>query len=212
MKSYSIDNSGEKRILLIFVGFLSFFVCMELITLEYFYLSDLSFLDARSLTSTKSFQKQKRGGYSSTAFDNKVERNSRRIDLVNNSNPLNDVKHENVLPVTGTLSEEKINGINEAKTGEATTGGGNMSSSSVHIRPLDEILKEAGVDVTEDIRNSLPEPGGIERLYGGEPVILGLEQCEIFQNNVPLGEEFVTVAGMFNTVSTRSFSEWIIGI
>lgn len=71
--------------------------------------------------------------------------------------------------------------------------------SSAHIRPLDKILKKAGVDVTEDLRNTLPEPDGIERLYGGEPVILGLEKCEMFQNNVPLGEEFLTVAGMFNT-------------
>lgn len=170
---------------------------MELISLEYFCLNDLSFLDARSLTSTKSFEKQKQGSHSSIVA-NDIEESSHRNDLVNDSNQGNDAKHENVRPVvTGALSE-KVNDKDELKIKDATTGSGNMLSSA-HIRPLDKILKKAGVDVTEDLRNTLPEPDGIERLYGGEPVILGLEKCEMFQNNVPLGEEFLTVAGMFNT-------------
>lgn len=66
---------------------------------------------------------------------------------------------------------------------------------------LEEILKRAGVEVTDEIRNQLPPKENFASMYGSEPIIVGLERCERFQNTVDLSDAYIGPAGMFNTVS-----------
>jgi len=69
------------------------------------------------------------------------------------------------------------------------------------LMPLEDILKRAGVEVTDEIRDQLPPKEDVISMYGSEPVIVGLDQCKIFQNTVDLSGAFIGPAGMFNTVS-----------
>lgn len=76
--------------------------------------------------------------------------------------------------------------------------------STVHlqqqgIRPLDVILKSAGINVTEEIQKSLPPLSDIINVYSADPIILGEERCHEFQTLIPPGEAFIAPAGMFNT-------------
>lgn len=74
-----------------------------------------------------------------------------------------------------------------------------LEHSSLGIRSLDEILMKAGVNVTSEISASLPPPSEAERMYGSQPVILGLDRCETFQKTVPGDDAYIGPAGMFNT-------------
>ena len=68
------------------------------------------------------------------------------------------------------------------------------------MKPLAEILELAGVEVDDQLRQSLPPVEGVIEMYGSEPVIIGTDRCEAFQNSIDKGEGFVGPAGMFNTV------------
>jgi hypothetical protein len=68
------------------------------------------------------------------------------------------------------------------------------------MKPLAEILELAGVEVDDELRQSLPPVEGVIEMYGSEPVIIGTDRCEAFQNSIIKGEGFVGPAGMFNTV------------
>lgn len=69
------------------------------------------------------------------------------------------------------------------------------------LKSLDEILIRAGVEVTDELRGQLPPKEDVASMYGSEPVIVGLEQCERFQNTVVKSDAYIGPAGMFNTVS-----------
>jgi hypothetical protein len=68
------------------------------------------------------------------------------------------------------------------------------------MKPLAEILELAGVEVDDELRQSLPPVEGVVEMYGSEPVIIGTDRCEAFQNSIIKGEGFLGPAGMFNTV------------
>ena len=83
-----------------------------------------------------------------------------------------------------------------------------VSNSDTHptsIRPLDEILAKAGVE-TNELNETLPTVEGIIDMYGSEPVIVGMDRCETFQNSIIKGDGFVGPAGMFNTVSAQDIN------
>mmetsp|Transcript_22578 Transcript_22578/g.33045 ORF Transcript_22578/g.33045 Transcript_22578/m.33045 type:complete len:414 (-) Transcript_22578:87-1328(-) len=67
------------------------------------------------------------------------------------------------------------------------------------VRPLEEILASAGVEVTQEIQDSLPPVQDIVDMYGDRPVIAGLDRCDAFQDSIKFGEGFIAPAGMFNT-------------
>mmetsp|Transcript_17148 Transcript_17148/g.32470 ORF Transcript_17148/g.32470 Transcript_17148/m.32470 type:complete len:396 (+) Transcript_17148:63-1250(+) len=67
------------------------------------------------------------------------------------------------------------------------------------IRPLEAILKSAGVDVTEEIQKSLPPLDDIVNAYSDHPIIIGEERCHEFQSSIPREKAFLAPAGMFNT-------------
>ena len=69
------------------------------------------------------------------------------------------------------------------------------------LKSLDEILIRAGVEVTDELRGQLPPKEDVASMYGSEPVIIGLEQCDRFQSTVVKSDAYIGPAGMFNTVS-----------
>ena len=77
----------------------------------------------------------------------------------------------------------------------------NPDAIKTSLRPLEEILAAANVQVDDELKQSLPPLEDIIDMYGSEPIILGTERCETFRSTVEKGEAFVGPAGMFNTVS-----------
>ncbi|KAG7348538.1 hypothetical protein IV203_017243 [Nitzschia inconspicua] len=65
------------------------------------------------------------------------------------------------------------------------------------------ILNDAGivVDNPSEMRR-LPRWQQVTELYGPKPVILGLDQCQSFQDRVPPQNRFLGVAGNFNSGTT----------
>lgn len=70
---------------------------------------------------------------------------------------------------------------------------------STPLRSLDQILRTAGVNLTDEILHSLPSIEDVRNMYGSKPVIYGLDQCDEFQSSIGIGEEYLAPAGMFNT-------------
>jgi len=67
------------------------------------------------------------------------------------------------------------------------------------LRSYEDILKAAGVEITDEIQSSLPPLSDLEDMYGSEPVIIGLEKCSEFRSKYGPNEAFMGPAGMFNT-------------
>ena len=65
---------------------------------------------------------------------------------------------------------------------------------------LVDILHEAGIDeIDPEVIAVLPKWSAVEHLYGGSPVILGLERCEEFREQADPIDGSLGIAGMFNT-------------
>jgi len=96
------------------------------------------------------------------------------------------------------LSKEKTNG---AKKKEGTNKNGG-------ILPLEDILIQAGVEVTPDLKAKLPSAQEVEALYGPRPIIHGLDTCQAFRDAVLPEDRFIAPAGMFNT-GTNLMSEFL---
>jgi hypothetical protein len=74
---------------------------------------------------------------------------------------------------------------------------------------LVDILYDAGVEeIDVDSILSLPLWSSVTKLYGEEPVILGLERCEEFRTTIPLDDASIGTAGMFNT-GTNPFAMYV---
>jgi len=102
--------------------------------------------------------------------------------------------------VNKRVHKQKVSAQNDIFQAKA----GNMRHSTKKIdtggiRPLQEILRKAGVEMTDDIQKSLPPLEGIVQMYGSKPIIIGEETCEAFQASIPQGDRFLAPAGMFNT-------------
>ncbi len=64
-----------------------------------------------------------------------------------------------------------------------------------------DILTNAGEVVTEDIEAKLPTWGEVKDLYGSQPVIMGLDTCQAYQNNpnIAPADRSIGIAGLMNT-------------
>ncbi|KAL7531641.1 hypothetical protein ACHAXR_006252 [Thalassiosira sp. AJA248-18] len=62
-----------------------------------------------------------------------------------------------------------------------------------------EYFRQAGVDLDDESLQQLPTWSQIESLIGDKPVILGLERCNDFRNNVPPLRRMLGSSGMFNS-------------
>jgi len=67
------------------------------------------------------------------------------------------------------------------------------------LHPIEAILANAGVEITDEIKQQFPPKDDIRQMYGSEPIILGLDRCERFRETVVTGDGFIAPAGMFNT-------------
>jgi len=67
-------------------------------------------------------------------------------------------------------------------------------------KPLKEILKNSGVDVTEAIQNQLPPISEANSMYGSPVVLYGLNRCEEFRNTVKSEDRYIGAAGMVSWV------------
>lgn len=74
--------------------------------------------------------------------------------------------------------------------------------------PAVRVLRKAGVEITDELKASLPTSAEIEELYGEQPVILGLDQCQSFRDAVKPEDSFIAVAGIFNT-GTNLLSQFL---
>lgn len=72
------------------------------------------------------------------------------------------------------------------------------------------LIKEAGVSVDDELIAKLPTWDKVVAMYGDQPVVYGLEQCERFQNETgDPADHFLSVAGTFNT-GTNLMAELLI--
>ena len=60
----------------------------------------------------------------------------------------------------------------------------NPDAIKTSLRPLEEILAAANVQVDDELKQSLPPLEDIIDMYGSEPIILGTERCETFRKRL----------------------------
>lgn len=73
-----------------------------------------------------------------------------------------------------------------------------------------KIIQDAGIGYVDDeTLEELPLWEQVVDLYGPDPVIYGLDQCEVFQKHSPSYEHFVSTAGTFNS-GTNLMAELLI--
>jgi len=73
--------------------------------------------------------------------------------------------------------------------------------------PSIQKLKNLGMNITESQLQYIPSWQQVTDMFGTEPVIIGLEQCEAFRKAVPFSNRTVLPAGSFNT-GTNLFPEF----
>jgi hypothetical protein len=79
-------------------------------------------------------------------------------------------------------------------------------------KPILDILKQAKIrwqDLDPNILRDLPKWSEVTKLYGDEPQIYGLDQCQAFQEHSAPYEHFVSTAGTFNS-GTNLMAELLI--
>lgn len=62
-----------------------------------------------------------------------------------------------------------------------------------------QYFNEAGVKLNEDDLRSLPSWSEIESVIGKEPIILGLNKCEVYRSKTPPLRRMLGASGMFNS-------------
>lgn len=77
--------------------------------------------------------------------------------------------------------------------------------------PLLDLLLEAGLEELLDLPTilSLPKWSSVTKLYGENPVVIGLDTCEQFRKSVPNDMAIVAPAGLFNT-ATNTLADYIV--
>ena len=71
--------------------------------------------------------------------------------------------------------------------------------------PLIDILHDAGVDDTAELRTRIPSWGEVIQRFGEEPKILGLGTCSAFRRNIPRSRRVLAPAGPFNSGTNLLF-------
>lgn len=61
--------------------------------------------------------------------------------------------------------------------------------------PFISILEKAGVNVTHEMMANFPPYSDVIKLYGNTPIIIGLDRCEAFRNNVSVIDAYIGGAG-----------------
>jgi hypothetical protein len=105
---------------------------------------------------------------------------------------------------------EKSGSGNITDKDDRSDNGGDLLADKGRIMDL---LTAAGVKVDpegdKDLIRDLPTWSEVVNLYGPEPVIYGLEECDRFQHMSDPADHFVSTAGTFNT-GTNLMAELLI--
>ena len=97
-------------------------------------------------------------------------------------------------------TEAIISNTNTNTTNNNTT---NNTTNNNDPDPLVVILQAAGLNISDSDRASLPTWSSMTQQYGPSlssgPLIVGMETCERYRQQVPAARRYVGPAGMFNT-------------
>ena len=66
-------------------------------------------------------------------------------------------------------------------------------------RQVFNIFKEAGINLTDDMKAGLPTLSQVHTVVGKQPYIVGLDSCQSFREKVPDMERLLGPTGTFNT-------------
>lgn len=92
--------------------------------------------------------------------------------------------------------------VNSSTLDQLLSHGKNTTSNTLVLNPIVQILFAAGLhDVYRTDLDGLPSAETLTQLYGplDEPVVIGMDTCATYRNQVPPSDRVVAVAGMFNT-------------
>jgi hypothetical protein len=114
----------------------------------------------------------------------------------------------------GGINNVDIDNANTHKFKNTTTTGNNNNNNNNIVGVVDDnvysesadrryiqdlLVKEAEIKLTPEMEKSLPTMAQIRKVFGPKPVILGLDSCSKFRDNVPALERMLGASGMFNT-------------
>lgn len=86
----------------------------------------------------------------------------------------------------------------------------NITVDTTGKKRIMELLRDAGIALTNDVVEKLPTWDQVSALYGDTPVVFGLDQCDRFQKKFgDPAEHFLSTAGTFNT-GTNLMAELLI--
>jgi len=95
---------------------------------------------------------------------------------------------------------DSIIGANDTNSiGLPSLSSNNANNDNSTDNKILEHFRQAGVELDDESIKQLPTWSQIESLIGKEPVVLGLDRCEDFRNNVPALRRMLGSSGMFNS-------------
>jgi hypothetical protein len=75
----------------------------------------------------------------------------------------------------------------------------NNNNNVTFSNPLHSIFDKAGIPLTPNVMEQIPPYSDIVKMYGKNPIILGLDKCEEFQKHVQPPDRTIAVAGYERT-------------
>ena len=69
--------------------------------------------------------------------------------------------------------------------------------------PIEAVFRKAGIELTPQILDQIPPYSHVQTMYGEEPVIIGLERCDAFQQQVNPVDRMIGPAGYVSLASTH---------
>lgn len=84
-------------------------------------------------------------------------------------------------------------------TDHTLTSNHTLDTTSTNEPKIQQILQNAGVDLTQDVLQQLPSWNYIASIYGRTPKIIGLESCETYRKAVAVRDVRIGPSGMFNS-------------
>ena len=91
------------------------------------------------------------------------------------------------------------NVVSPSSSGIAKNAINAPSQNATDNQVLEYFRQAVGVELDDESIQRLPTWSQIESLIGEKPVLLGLERCNDFRNNVPPLRRMLGSAGMFNS-------------
>jgi len=98
---------------------------------------------------------------------------------------------------SANLNIRKSNNITVISNNNIVFDNNDVESDQKNVHDL--LIKDAGIELTPEMKKKLPTWIEIRQVVGSSPTILGLDSCSKFRENVPPLERMLGASGMFNT-------------